>query len=474
VIAPPAVHGWTLAAQSSAAGLATAQGAVPTREVQWNVTPAMVWFMYASMVIALGVCAYGIWRRARVWRLGRPAARWDRPWTRARRVLVDAVAHRSLLRDPLPGVMHALLFFGFVVLFAATAVVMIHHDLGVPIMQGRFYLYFQSLTVNAFGLLAMVGTGIAAWRRWVAKSPRLEQGKRGDVVLLAALFFLLATGFLISGLRIAATTDPWAPWRPVGYATGAALRRMLPGASLEPLHAWTWTAHVATWHVMLAALPFSKLFHILSSTLSVYTSTLGPRGTPPPIDFESPGGTATLGIATPFDMTWKQLLELDACTECGRCQDACPAWAEGKPLSPKRVILDLRDHVRTHEAALLAESRVRRAAAGSPYESAATAPTAPAAGMPPLAGGVILRETLWACTTCRACEDVCPVGIEHVPLILGLRQHLVMEQGDAPEGVADMVRSLETREHPFRGATRDRLDWTAGRTPGVPPRPSQP
>ncbi|HSR42579.1 MAG TPA: (Fe-S)-binding protein, partial [Longimicrobiales bacterium] len=208
-----------------------------------------------------------------------------------------------------------------------------------------------------------------------------------------------------------------------------------PGG-LRAVHASTWVVHVLLWHAALAAAPFTKVFHVLSSTLSIYFSEQGSPSTIPALDFDALDETTPLGIGAPSDMTWKQLLELDACTECGRCEAVCPAWAEGKPLSPKRVILDLRDHVRAH--------------ADSPEES------------PPLAGGVIRPETIWACTTCRACEEACPVGIEHVPLIVGLRRHLSMEQARVPDGVADLVSGLESRGHPFRGASSGRMDWLGG------------
>lgn len=437
----------------SSGGLALAAQAAATREVQWNVTGPMVAFLYGSMAVALAVFAYGTWQRTSLWLLGTREVRWDRPWMRLRRVLVLAVGQASLLRERAPGLMHALVFFGFAVLFAATVVVFVHHDLGLAIMRGRFYLYFQSLVVNLFGLFAMIGIGIAAWRRYMSRLPRLELGQRADALLLAALFLLLLTGFVISGVRIAATDDPWGRWRPAGFVIGLAIASVVPEpAALGRIHAWTWVAHVALWHALLAAIPYTKLFHIVSSTVSVFAGTLEAKGTPAIADLGAEPPAGALGIASPFDMTWKQLLELDACTECGRCQDVCPAWAEGKPLSPKRVILDLRDHVRARRRELLAAGAARRRGDLEAFEGMRS-------GMPLLAGGVIRPETLWACTTCGACEEACPVSIEHVPLIVQLRQHLVMEQVQAPDGVAEMVRSLEARAHPFRGSAAERTAW---------------
>ncbi|NIP58778.1 MAG: 4Fe-4S dicluster domain-containing protein, partial [Gemmatimonadetes bacterium] len=432
-----------------------------TRTVQWNVDGWMVGLMYASMAVALVVCAYGVWRRVRIWRLGRPVDRFDRPWRRLERTLVDALGQASVMDRPLPGLMHGLMYGGFLALFAATVVVFVHHDLGLPIMRGRFYLYFQSLFVNLAGALAMVGVGIAAARRYLARPPELERREPADGLILLIFFLILATGFVVSGARIEATGDTWGTWRPVSRLTGTAIAAVVPGPEgLRAVHASTWVVHVLLWHAALAAAPFTKLFHVLSSTLSVYFSEQGAPSTIPTLDFDAVDETASLGIGAPSDMTWKQLLELDACTECGRCEAVCPAWAEGKPLSPKRVILDLRDHVRAHADELLA-AKGRAAGEGRAVEGSAATAEGPRAGNEPpcLAGDVIRPETIWACTTCRACEEACPVGIEHVPLIVGLRRHLSMEQARAPDGVADLVSGLESRGHPFRGASSSRVDW---------------
>ncbi|HEY8703634.1 MAG TPA: hypothetical protein VIL98_02680, partial [Gaiellaceae bacterium] len=139
--------------------MSTVFAATATRQVHWDVPPALVLLMYASLGLALLVFAYGVWRRLRIWRLGRRAVVWDRFGARLRRMLA-AIAHVTLLRKRLPGLMHALIFFGFLILFAATTVVFVDADLGVKIMHGWFYLVFQSLIVDLFGLLVLVGLGV--------------------------------------------------------------------------------------------------------------------------------------------------------------------------------------------------------------------------------------------------------------------------------------------------------------------------
>jgi len=402
-----------------------------TRQVHWDVPQALVVLMYASMGLALLVFAYGVWRRLRIWRLGRRVVVWDRFGARLRRMLA-AIAHVKLFKKRLPGVMHALVFFGFLILSAATTVVFVDNDLRIRIMHGWFYLVFESLIVDLFGLLVLIGLGIAVYRRYVIRPATLEHREPVDAILLGSLFMIALTGFGLEGLRLAVTHDRWAGWSPIGLAFSHAIRPAGSRAELKDAYPWLWGAHVLMWHTMLASIPFTKFFHVFTSPLNVFFSNLGPaRSVVDSTDFEAE--PLRLGIRTPADMTWKQLFDLDACTECGRCEAVCPAFAAGKPLSPKRVILDLRDAIRA---------------------------TGRDAG--PLAGGVVKPEALWACTTCRACEEACPVSIEHVPLILGLRQNLAMEQASMPAGVTEMVTGLEAREHPFRGASSGRTDWLAG------------
>ncbi|HKI93132.1 MAG TPA: (Fe-S)-binding protein, partial [Gaiellaceae bacterium] len=331
-----------------------------------------------------------------------------------------------------PGAVHAVFYAGFLVLFAATVMVFLDSDLGLTgAYHGSFYLGFESLTVDLFGLLFLLFIAVAAIRRYVLQPEQLERREPADALLLASLFLIALTGFGLEGTRLAATHDHWAGWSPGGWVVAQALGGL--GASgLKGAYPWLWTAHVLMWHTLLACVPYSKAIHGFTGPLNVFFSNPGPaRGVPLPTDFQAE--PVRLGINRPADMTWKQLFDLDACTECGRCEAVCPAQAAGKPLSPKRVILDLRDAIRADGAE---------------------------AG--PLAGGVVTGEALWACTTCRHCEEVCPVGIEHVATIVGLRQNLAMEQVTVPPGVAETVAALEAREHPFRGVSSGRSDWLHG------------
>ena len=409
---------------------------IPTREVYWNIDHALL--IYALLAPAAVVFAYGIYRRWRLWRIGLPSARGGDVWRRLGALAVYGFGHARVVKNRYAGLFHGLFFAGFAILFMGTLVVWVHVDFGLRIMQGDFYLYFQSLTLDVFGLLAVVGLLLAAARRLFFRPKRLENSWR-DGVAEGALLAILITGFMIEGLRLVVLQDPWSAWSPVGLAMGRFLAMILPEGALRPLHAILWWSHAAMVFGLFAWMPYSKLLHMVTASANIYLRSLEPKGIVlSPLNLET---AETFGARSIDQFPWKGLLDLDACTECGRCQDACPAYASGKPLSPKKLILDLRDHLHEHGPRLLAGETKR-------------APDGVA-----LVDATIAEETLWACTNCRACMEACPVFIEHVPKIIEMRRQLVMEEGRVPETMQAAMRSLESRGHPFAGATATRLDW---------------
>ncbi|MDR7439489.1 MAG: (Fe-S)-binding protein [Armatimonadota bacterium] len=400
-----------------------------TREVFWNIPPAGVVVMYLLTAVTVGILGYGILREFRRWRRGKGLDRLGPLWPRLKLVLVHVAGHVRLFAERLPGLYHFAFFWGFLVLFLGTVVVFVHHDLGIRIMRGPFYLYFQSFFLDLMGLVAAVGVGAALLLRQTGSLPRLPRGVWSDTLLLLLFEAILVTGFLVEGLRIAATQDPWGRWSPVGFAIGQAVRGAgLDGSEMRWLHAVLWWIHFLLASAFVAYIPYSKLFHLLLAPLNVYLQPLAANGAPRPLQLEE---ASTLGARRLEDLTWKDLFDLDVCTECGRCTAACPAYATGKPLSPMHLILDLRKAMRNDERDLAV----------------------------PLAGNVIREETLWACTTCMACMEACPVFIEHLPKILELRRYLVMEEARVPSGMREALRSLEAREHPWAGTRWSRRDW---------------
>lgn len=402
-----------------------------TREVLWNIHH--VWIMYALLVPTVAVAGYGFYRRIRLWRRGAAENRFDRPLERVVHLLRYAVLQAGVWRRAYPGVFHAMIFWGFIVLTIATTVVMIDYDFGIPIMRGRFYLYFQSLFVDVCGVLAMIGIGMAGYRRWLVRPKQLVFTTEASGLLIL-IFAILLSGFLVEGWRIAATDDPWRAWSPAGNLVAKVSSPLMSHDALLAGHATLWWTHLALVFGFIAWVPYTKLAHVLTSPANIYTARLAPIGaTLRPVDFDTEG---KLGIDSLSAFTWKDLLDFDACTECGRCTAACPANRVGKLLSPRDIILDLQKLM--HDPARAwSESFV----GATPALSA---------------------EALWECTTCGACVESCPVAIEQMPKIVDARRFLVMEEAEFPDTMQQAIQSLETRGHPLRGAAFSRVDWAQG------------
>lgn len=413
---------------------------IPTREVFWNVEAS--WRVYLLFIPFALLFAAAVWQRARWWRLGRPEVRWDRPLRRLGHFLGNAVAQGRMFRQTAAGLGHLSFSWGFIVLFMGTLVAMAHEDLGIRIMQGAFYLWFQSLALDLFGLAATVGILIYAYLRYVRRLPRLQR-RAGDHFVTGVFLLLLLQGFALEGMRFAAEPDPWMLWSPVGYAASF-LFGPFDRQAILAAHRFTWWWHLWTTLAFLAYFPFSKMMHILTGWLNVYFANPERRGVLQPVALEE---AETLGVRDFPQFTWKQLLDMDACTECNRCTSVCPANSVGKLLDPRRVITDLRDDLHQRGPLLMAEGDTLEVGAPSPL-AAELEGTSP--------------EALWACLTCGACMEECPVFIEHVPTIVDLRRYQVMERAELPETMADALQSLESRGHPFRGSAASRTSWYEG------------
>lgn len=438
-----------------------------TRQIYWNVSH--IWVMYVLLLPTAAIAGFGLYRHFSRWRRGLPAARFDQPAERLKLVLKHAVAQRRTARNLYAGLFHRFISYGFLVLTIATTVVALDADFGTAIMRGNFYLYFQSFTVDIFGALVMVGTGMAAARRYLKRPQKLVYTDEAAWILVA-IFLLCLQGFLIEGWRIAATNDPWGAWSPFGNLIARASRPLMSTAAIEWAHTSVWWFHLVVSFGFLAWLPYTKMMHVITAPLNIYTANLVPLGaTLKNIDFEQ---TESFGVNSLKGFTWKDLLDFDACTECGRCTAVCPAHTVGKELSPRDIILGLRDlmHERPREAFGLVSTNGDGAAAASGTLAGQTPadrePTTdiearkplPIIGTVPAASPV----PLWQCTTCAACMEVCPVFIEQMPKIVDMRRYLVMEEADFPDSMQEAILSLERRGHPFSGTQATRLDWAEG------------
>ncbi len=397
--------------------------------------------IFFPVIIALFVFGFG--RRYRLWKLGQPDKRTDNWRTRLMTTLSIAIANIRILRlkELYPGLMHSLIFGGVALLFLGKIIRLFSFG-GLTLPPQSIYLY-ASLISEIGGVLILIGGGMAIYRRYIKKPPRLDTVPEDTLVFVWG-FLLVLTGFMIKGFRISISDVPptdWAMWSPVGYLISHAFPTFVTEIKNEIL---VW--HRALIHTIPAFIFLgyiwvnrSRLQHILLSPLNIFFRSLKPKGALVPLDLEN---IETFGVGSIENFTWKQLLDLDACTRCGRCQDACPANFSGKALSPKKVILDLKAHLyETYPVPL-----VRK----------------PIEPRKDIISDVITEEVIWDCTTCRACQEACPVYIEHVDKIVDMRRHLALERAQFPESAQDALKSLGTRGHPFRGATATRTDWAYG------------
>ena len=468
-----------------------------SRQILWNIDNWYdVYLMYGLLLVASALCFIGLYRRTELWLSGQPAPEHTgRYFQRFRDMFRGGLMQSGVVRDKLPALAHTMIYLGFIVLLFATTMVFIHQDLRIKIYQGEFYLAV-TLLADLFGFAALLGCALLAYRRYVLLPDQLHS-KGTDATLLIYIALLIVQGFALEGLRIHATNDPWASYSPIGWLFAKSVW-FLSERSTREIHYFTWWFHTLTVYSALIIFPYSKFFHILASSLNLYFKKSGrQKGSLAPVgDIEAlmnSGEEVSFGLGTIKDYSWKQLMDLDACTSCGRCQDACPAYKTGKPLSPKWVILDTRNHALAlqsqgklsasklpssaigfdnimldsflKDSGLTAEANGGYAAQGA-YRAlnALTQTSALSIGNNSeqmIAGEVIDPEVFWSCTTCYACVEACPVGINHVDQIIGNRRNLALMRGEIPEEAQRTLRSLENRGNPY-GAPEDRIKWTEG------------
>src|SRR2546425_3022244 len=433
----------------------------PTRQIYWNTSHMGV--MYALLWPRLAIGGYAFYRHVKRGRRGQPVPRFDRPADRLKLVLKHAVAQRRTAQDAFAGSFHRLITYGFVILTIATTVVALDADFGTTIMSGRFYLYFQSLIVDVFGAFVMVGVGMAATRRYLKRPEKLIYTDEATLILVA-IFAICMQGFLVEGWRIAVTRDPWGAWSPFGNLLAIASRALLTDGQMQTVHLGVWWFHLATVFGFIAWAPYTKMMHAITAPLNIYTASLAPLGaTLKNIDFEK---TGSFGVNALADYTWKDLLDLDACTECRRCTAVCPANTVGKELSPRDIILQLRDLM--HAEFRISDFGFRNDLNRFGNDANESSNNSEQSAMRNSKFGIIAAVpatspvSLWQCTTCAACMEACPVFIEQMPKIVDMRRHLVMEEADFPDSMQQAITSLEKRGHPFSGTNATRLDWAEG------------
>ena len=469
----------------------------PTREIMWNInTLPNVIALYGLLVVAMAIGANGILQRVGLWRTGKSAPEFWGSWlTRIDDIVQNGMFHRGVSRGTSgSAVAHLLIYAGFLVLTFTTTMVFIHHDLGIKIYQGEFYLWVTMFS-DLFGAFLFFGCLFFVHRRLIERADA-SHTSWNDLFVLTMLGVLVIQGFALEGLRIHATNDPWALYSPVGLLFAKSVW-FLSYEHTTILHYLVWWFHTLTVYTFVALLPYTKFFHMVSSPVNIFfASTARPKGALPKLGdiaaLVEAGEEFSLGLGTIKDYTWKNLLDLDACTQCGRCQEVCPAYLSGKPLSPKWMILDTRNHMHALHAdgklveeppfafgtgldreltrSLLAANGVRKVDDGyegsgefraqNPLVQTAVKTFGKSADQK-IAGEVMEEDVFWSCNTCMACVQACPVGINHVDQIVGNRRHLALMEGSIPSEAQPTLRALEARGNPY-GAPEDRVKWLDG------------
>ena len=437
----------------SGLGLAAAAEAERTsagREIFFNVDRP--WVVYLLLAALTGLLVYGIGRHASLWALGQPTPGILREIPgRLRNALRLGLAQEKIGRDRYAGVMHWCLFSSIVVLTAVTAQVALEDDTPLDFLHGRYYLFF-SFYGDLFGLIGLVGVGMALYRRYFDSIRRIHWDERlEDHLIIVGLGLILVSGFLVEAFRIHVTEleqhAGWAPWSFVAWGLAEALNLVdLTEGQLLAAHTWSWWGHILLAFSWLGLIVFTRLDHLFFAPINAFFLRTDSPGRLSLI--ENIEEQETFGVGQIQDFNWKQLFELDACVRCGRCTEVCPANLAGQPLSPMQLIQDLKAHL-----ADVGPELQRVGHENGDVRSVSTVA---------MVGDVIHDDTLWACRTCGACVQECPVMIEHVPTIVDMRRYLVMEEARIPETAQQALSNLETRGHPWRGTTLERTVWMDG------------
>jgi Fe-S oxidoreductase/nitrate reductase gamma subunit len=405
-----------------------------------------------ALLLLLAIVGGGFLRR--VWllysmvRLGQPVERTSDLPRRLEREVTVVLGQRKLLSRLGPGLMHAFIFWGFLVLLTTIAEAMgevLDPEFALPVIGRSGWL---GLVQDVFALLVVIGIAMAVYYRKVQRPERFKGShlEEADFILLMILGIMLTLiGLSATKIALGVAEAPVA-WTPVSRLASFAFEAMGDDTTQVFRGVFLWS-HIVLILGFLLYIPYSKHLHILTSALSVFFSNTKPRGTLRPlhIDMEQmEEGHATLGAAQVQDLTWKEILDLYACTECGRCSQVCPAWSTGKPLNPKLLIMNLRDHL------FEIGPRLIRTGAGGEVEQV------------PLNPDVVGDEAVWDCTTCGACMQECPVNIEHIDHIVDMRRNLVMGESRFPQEAGLLLRNLEASSNPWGMGQPTRADWADG------------
>ena len=405
----------------------------------------LMFYVVVSSMLVYGAVLFS--QRTRNWERGRPDNRATTTANVKRRFgdFRAGVYMQTLLRDPAAGIMHSLIYFSFLVLLAVTTILEIDHQLpeGLKFLEGRAYQAWSFIGDTA-GVTLLVGVCWAIWRRYVQQPYRIRiKSKPEHAVILGTFLAIAITGFGTEMFRIAEEGRPaFEEWSWVGYPLSGLVEN---NDNLAGWHQIWWVLHILTFVAFLAILPTTMLRHMLTSPLNMYLKDRErPKGAMKPMPNLMETELESFGASTIEDFTWKQLLDTDACTMCGRCTSVCPAHATGKPLDPREILL------KTGEV---------MAATGSPKVSPPIGVDGEITVTADSLFERITSEEVWSCTSCKACDEICPVNIEILDKILDMRRYLSLMESDFPTELGNAYRSMENTGNPWGMSQGERADW---------------
>ncbi len=441
-----------------------------TREIFRNFPTWMQIVFYVVGLATVGFFIFGFWKKYKKYSRGSDNGRFNNFAGRFFKALALMATNKTVYkRDTYAGTAHWLIFWGFVVLFIGTVIVALDHDFielvfgrENRLLDGTFYVVF-SIFMDVSGVLFIIGLLMMMFRR-AKKPPQLDYSrpdlkpeeydrsgyKKDDKAFVWLLLIIAITGFMIEGLRI--STDRALmdiAFEQTASPVGWLFANMLDGIGLvgDTAHQFTWWFHGIIVLIFIAYIPYSKAMHILVDYANLmFKDDMAAKRLPRVTEEKMTEGMGYLKLE---DFTWKELMDFDSCTKCGRCHVACPANASGAPLSPRDLILDMRTYA--DAGGSTSEWFQQSYAEGVKGNGKKTM----------VAGGIIKKKTLWSCTTCMACVEACPVGIEHLTTIVQLRRTLV-EEGDMEDSLQDALANIGDYGNSFGQSERMRAKWTKG------------
>ena len=397
----------------------------------------LAWF-WVLTIVGVGAVVLSLSRRFQLLRAGRPENRFDRLGERFKHMLVYAFGQKKMFDDPVAGFYHLLIFYGFLVVSLRTVTMVLEGLFAgweLPLLHspiGQAYLFSKDI----FELLVLLGLVVAVWRRGIQKKERVIQSW-GAWLVIGLIAILMVTDLVSEGARIA-VGDLDGSFLPVSSLAASALAG-IGAAKLQVIYSASWWIHLITLFVFANELPYSKHFHVYTSIFNSFFANLDAPGKLPSMDLEEIDEDSTFGISTITDFTWKQMLDMYTCTECGRCREFCPTTLTHKPLQPVLFLKSVRDQLYSEQSAIL----------GSPGDGGNASENE-------LVPAVVDPEVIWACTTCRWCERACPLDISYVDKLVEMRRNLVLEKAEFPEEAQPAFRGYEVNGNPWQLPAEER------------------